>query len=508
LTGFSTRKVHYTLWQRLLELPDQPSWPLQARLRAALVREIDSGRLAAGSALPSSRDLAKLLGMGRTTVIAVYEQLIDDGFLKSRPRSGIFVDIAARGLRAEVPGPSRSAGNVATDWTVQMRRSVVGRPTLTKPDQWRDCPFPFIYGRHDPQLFPVEDFRECCVRTLARANLEHWTPDFETDDVPDLVEQLRLQVLPRRGVFALPEEILVTVGAQQAFHLLAEGLMDAQTRVGLEDPGYPHARNCFSLRTPRMLPFPVDEQGLVVSDVADIDYLFVTPTQQSPTTVTMSLARRENLLHRAEHQNFFIVEDDYEADNLHDGLPLPALKSLDRNGRVIYVGSIAKSLAPAVRLGYIVAPRALVAELRMLRHVAVRHPSAFLQHAYATYLSMGHQESHARRVNQAMRDRVAAASQALSRSLPDFHFRMPQGGASIWVRAPDWLDASELALEARRRGVLIEPGDVFFLEPPYPCPYFRLRLSSIVPARIGPGIEALADAVHALGRARGVLRSQ
>ena len=99
MTAFSTRKVHHAVWQQLLELPDRPSWPLQARLRAALVREIDSGRLAAGTALPSSRDLAKLLGLGRTTVIAVYEQLIDDGFLKSRPRSGIFVDSKARGPR-------------------------------------------------------------------------------------------------------------------------------------------------------------------------------------------------------------------------------------------------------------------------------------------------------------------------------------------------------------------------------------------------------------------------
>ena len=146
------------------------------------------------------------------------------------------------------------------------------------------------------------------------------------------------------------------------------------------------------------------------------------------------------------------------------------------------------------------APRALVAELRMLRHVAVRHPSAFLQHAYAVYLSMGHHESHARRVNQALRDRVAAAAQALGRFLPQFGFRVPQGGASIWVQGPDWLDASELASRARRRGVLIEPGDVFFLAPPYPCPYFRLRLSSIVPDRIAPGTELAVEGFLAPSR--------
>ena len=116
---------------------------------------------------------------------------------------------------------------------------------------------------------------------------------------------------------------------------------------------------------------------------------------------------------------------------------------------MIYVGSVSKSLSPALRLGYIVAPRALISELRVLRHAMVRHPSAFLQHAYALFLSLGHHESHARRVNQAMQQRLALAAQALREQLPDFEFALPQGGASIWVRAPAWVDAAELSLRAR-----------------------------------------------------------
>lgn len=501
------RNTRDALWLQLFELPEQPGLPLQARLRAAVVREIQAGRLAPGTALPSSRDLAKLLGLGRNTVTAAYQQLVDDGFLQARPRSGIFVDALAREATAEeATAMPATAGARAPDWGQRVLRSLQGKPTLSKPERWRDYPFPFVYGHHDPQLFPVEDFRECCSRSLARASLEHWTPDFETEDVPDLVEQLRLRVLPKRGVFALPEEILITVGAQQAFHLLAEALFDERTRVGFEEPGYPHARNCFGLREPRWLPLRVDDDGLVVDELPALDYVFVTPTQQSPTTATLSLERRRELLQRAEQQNLVLIEDDYEAENLHEGAPIAALKSLDRSGRVIYVGSIAKSLAPALRLGYIVAPRALVAELRLLRHVIVRHPSAFLQHAYALYLSLGHHESHARRLNQAMRARLAAAAEALQRELPDFVFRQPQGGASVWVQAPDWVDAAELALEARRVGVLIEAGDVFFQDPPYPCNYFRLRLSSIAPERIPAGVAALAQAVSSLARARGVPR--
>ena len=133
----------------------------------------------------------------------------------------------------------------------------------------------------------------------------------------------------------------------------------------------------------------------------------------------------------------------------------------------------------------------------------VRHPSAFLQHAYALYLSLGHHESHARRVNQAMQERLALVAKALEEHLPGFAFHLPQGGASMWVQAPAWIDSAELGLMAQRRGVLIESGEVFYAQPPYPCPFFRLRLSSISADLIDAGIRALADAVDELAAARG-----
>ena len=218
------------------------------------------------------------------------------------------------------------------------------------------------------------------------------------------------------------------------------------------------------------------------------------------------MERRTALLAQAERNNFVVIEDDYEAENLYQGQPMPALKSLDKVGRVIYVGSVSKSLSPSLRLGYIVAPRALIAELRELRHAMLRHPSAFLQHAFALFLSLGHHETHARRVNAAMQERMQLAAAALATHLPDFSYTLPSGGASLWVQAPAWVDAAELGLIARSHGVLIEAGDVFFQNPPYPCNYFRLRLSSIPAGLITGGIEALGRAVEELARARGALR--
>jgi GntR family transcriptional regulator/MocR family aminotransferase len=508
-------RTPHTQWEQLFRLPEQSALPLQGRLRQAVVQSILDGRLPGGASMPSSRELAKLLGLSRNTVTAAYLQLVDEGFLESRPRSGVFVAPDACSVPVPAPTSSRATAPAqesrsapatpqAPDWSERIVRSLIRAPTLSKPEQWREYRYPFVYGHHDPLLFPTEDFRECCVRSLARSQLPHWTPDLETDDVPELVEQIRLRVLPKRGVFALKEEILVTVGAQQALYLLADALLDPTRRLGLEEPGYPHARNTFSLRSPQFVPIPVDADGLVLDPwPAGLDVLFVTPSHQSPTTATLSMERRERLLKLAQQHDFVVIEDDYEAENLYEGAPMPALKSIDRSGRVIYVGSVSKSLSPALRLGYIVAPRALIAELRVLRHAMVRHPSAFLQHAYALFLSLGHHESSARRVNTAMQERLSAAARAMSEHLPEFEFTLPQGGASIWVRAPHWVDASDLALVARRHGVLIETGDVFYAQPPAPCPYFRLRLSSIALADVEPGVRALALAVDELAQARG-----
>ncbi|MDB5850676.1 MAG: GntR family transcriptional regulator [Rhodoferax sp.] len=507
--------VSTPLWSQLFALNEAAGLPLQTRLRLRVVQVILDGHLAEGAALPSSRDLAQVLGMSRNTVTAVYQQLVDEGYLESRPRSGVFVRAGAR--PASISGTRHikdpfSRDTTATDgdapapalpqWSPRVLRSLRHQPTLSKPEKWREFAYPFVYGTHDAQLFPTEDFRECCVRTLARSQLPNWTPDFEIDDVPDLIEQIRTRLLPKRGVFAQADEILITVGAQHAFYLVAEALFDKTTRVGFEEPGYPHARNAFSLRTDLLVPIPVDQEGLVVDALPSLDYVFVTPSHQSPTTRTLSLERRQWLLRKAALQDFVVIEDDYEAENLYVGQPMPALKSLDKTGRVVYIGSLSKNLSPAMRLGYIVAQKELITELRVLRHAMVRHPSAFLQHAYALFLSLGHHDSHARRVNQVLSQRLQATMLAMAAHLPDFECTLAQGGASVWVQAPAGIDGAALALRARAYGVLIEPGDVFFAQPARPCNYFRLRLSSIDALKIEPGIRALGEAVAAMGRER------
>jgi GntR family transcriptional regulator / MocR family aminotransferase len=338
-------------WERLFGLAMASNLPLQAQLRQVIVSAIMEGTLKPSAAMPSSRELASRLSVSRNTVTSTYQQLIDDEFLDAKPRSGIFVSLNIAALTPPNIDKRKRESHTsahAPNWGARVQRSLKDKPTIAKPSNWSQYKYPFVYGTYDTSLFPTDDFRECCSKTLARSQLSHWTPDLDTDDVPELIEQIRTRLLPKRGVFALADEILITVGAQHACFLLAEALLNEKSCIGMEDPGYPHARNIFALRKAEIVNLPVDEQGLDLSSCAtvnNLDYLFATPSHQSPTTATLSLDRRKSLLAQAQQNDFVIIEDDYEAENLYQGQPMPALKSLDKAGRVIYIGSVSKSLS-------------------------------------------------------------------------------------------------------------------------------------------------------------------
>jgi GntR family transcriptional regulator/MocR family aminotransferase len=310
-------------------------------------------------------------------------------------------------------------------------------------------------------------------------------------------------VLPRRGVWAQADEIVITVGAQHALYSVADLLVREGTRVGIEDPGYPDARNIFASRSSQLVPLPVDGQGLVVDEgLRELDFVYTTPSHQCPTTVTMPLERREALLRMADAEDLILIEDDYESENRFDGEPTPALKSLDRSNRVIYVGSLSKTLAPGLRIGYVVGPVPLIAELRALRRLMLRHPPAYIQRAFALFLSLGHHDALLRRLAAAQRERVGLLLAALARHMPQCEVVPVSGGGSCWVRLPEGLSATELAARALAQGVVIEPGDVFFMAEPPPAAYFRLGYASIAPQAIEPGIEVLGGLVRALERER------
>lgn len=495
------------MWVQLFKRSARPALSLQAQIREMLVDAILSGILPPGEPIPSSRDLSRQLGVARITVVLAYQQLAEEAFLLSRQRRGHFVHPDV--LKGHTPGTAHGADAAAgapaaagrhTDWSRRLWLQPSQQPSIVKEEDWQRYPYPFLYGQFDKELFPTAAWRECCIKALGVLDIRQWAPDQIARDDELLVQQVQNKILPRRGVWASADELIITVGAQHALYMVADLLMREGTTVGIEDPGYPDARNIFSSRTSQVIPLAVDAQGLPVTPrLRRLDYLYVTPSHQCPTGVTLPLARREALLEMAQAQDIILIEDDYESESSFDGPPIPALKSLDRSNRVIYVGSLSKSLAPGLRVGYIVAAPELIRELRALRRLMIRHPSTFVQRTLALFISLGHYEAQQRRLAQAQKERHAALTAAMAEHAPECRITPVHGGGSCWVQLPDHIPAQALARQAAAHGVLIEPGDVFFSRPGMPGSFMRLGYQSIPASDIGQGVKALADAMRQMG---------
>ncbi len=485
---------------QLFYFEPQPGVSLQMQIQEMLVSLILAGHLAPGSVLPSSRKLAQTLKVSRNTVVLVYARLTDEGYLVSQEREGHFVsqDIASV---PSAPCMVDVADPPQTDqlWESRLLRRASSLPVLDKPRQWHECSYSFIYGQLDPQFFPAAEWRDCSRQATSSLVSRQWFVDSVDADDPLLLQQLRTRVLPRRGIRCNEDEILVTLGTQNSLYLLAQLLSGSDTLIGIETPGYLDAHSSFRLAGARLLPLPVDEQGLVVDQQSRrCDYLFVTPSHQYPTTVTMSLARRKALLEQAALCDQIIIEDDYESEIGVAGNATPALKSLDRDGRVLYVGSLSKTLAPGLRMGYLVGPPSLIREARALRRLILRHPPANNQRTLALFLAGGYHDSLIRRLSAVYSQRRERLLDSLQRHFPALTVTASQGGSALWCELPEGLDAAELQRLALERGVIIEAVAPLFFDQRDGSRFVRLGYSVITTDNIPEGVRLLAEVAQEL----------
>lgn len=287
---------------------------------------------------------------------------------------------------------------------------------------------------------------------------------------------------------------MITVGAQNALFLIAQLLLNPDKTVGMENPGYVDARNTFLTQTQRMLLMDVDENGLIVDErIAKCDCVYVTPSHQYPTTVTMGQTRRIELLEAANKHDVILIEDDYESEFNYGSSPIPALKSMDAEGRVIYVGSLSKTLAPGIRLGYMVAPKALINQAKALRRIMLRHPPSNNQFIIAQFLERGYHDALIRRISHTLYHRSQIIKTLLDEHFPGGASKSDFGGSSYWVQAGNEIDTRNLANNAKDKGILIEPGKSFFYPGTEKQNYFRLGFSSISAERIRSGLPLLAS---------------
>jgi GntR family transcriptional regulator / MocR family aminotransferase len=412
------------------------STALFEQIRSAIV----TGRLAEGDRMPPTRELAEHLGVSRQTITTVYGLLVAEGYLEGRAGGGTFV------CHTTTPTPAR-------------RRPVsplapieAFEPDAPAPPARAGC-VDLRIGQPDPALFPLTDWRHCVVSALQQSPPNYGDPAGSEELRRSLAHWIGMS----RGVDVGSDQLVVTAGAQHAIYLVARVLLRPGDTVAVEDPGYPPIRRLFVSLGMRVMSVPVDENGIAVDRLpAGVKVIYVTPSHQSPTGVTMSRARRRELLAFAERHGVAIVEDDYDSEYRHTDRPLEPLQRLDRTGRVIYIGTFSKTLAPSIRFGFVALPDSLVDAVVAWRQLADWQPPDTTQDAMHRFITSGMLDRHLRKVRKIYRERhnlvIDAAHSwhdaGLIAATPNNH-----AGLHLSLRLPDGATETSVINDLRGRGV-------------------------------------------------------
>jgi GntR family transcriptional regulator/MocR family aminotransferase len=490
-------------WELVLDPSESPSENLFSRIAREVVAEIRRGRLRPGDRLPGSRTLATSLGVHRNTVLAAYQELIAEGWLTAERARGVFVspalpDPKPRRLTPLDHAPAQLAARPGYD---------LQPPTGNALSVWPSrAPLPLAGGLPDLRLAPFSALARAYRRVIlrhGRALLDYGDPR----GALRLRAALASMLSTARGLAAGPEEIVVTRGSQMALYLVAHALCGPGDLVAVEALGYRPAWEAFGRTGPRLVPIPVDAQGIRVDALAElvarekIRAVYVTPHHHYPTTVTLTAPRRLALLELARAHRFAIVEDDYDHEFHYQGRPVLPLASADRAGVVVYLGTLSKVLAPGLRLGYVVAPRPMLDRIAAHRVLVDRQGDAAVESAVAELLEEGEVQRHvrrARRIYQARRDALTDALTArLGRVL---EFQSPTGGIGLWATVDPAVDVERWVERAAERGVVFQPGRRFTFDG-RALPNARLGFAALDEDELSEAVRLLSSALPA-ARAR------
>ena len=430
------------------------------RIAELISAEIRRGRLRPGDRLPGTRPLAEQLGVGRNTVVAAYGELAAEGWITTRAAGGSFVS-------EELPETrTRRYAKAAADASVPSRpgfdfevRSLDERTHRADPKT-----LALFAGvpdlRHFPTALLARAYRRA-LRGAGRASLDYSSPFGE----PRLRAALARVVASTRGLSLSPEQLLVTHGSQMALDLVARTLVRAGDRVAVEQIGYQPAWAALEQAGAELVYVPVDKQGMSIDSLrralADgpLRAVCLTPHHQYPTTVALSVGRRLSLLELAAQHRLAIIEDDYDHEFHYDGRPLASLASADRAGVVVHVGTLAKVLAPGLRLGFVAAPSGLIETLGAVRFHVDRQGDAVTERAVAELIEDGEVARHARRMRRIYHARRDALVTSLTRHLGSaLSFDVPAGGMALWAEASPEIDTRGWLSRAAQHGVAFTLG--------------------------------------------------
>ena len=465
-------------WTFPIQLDHEAGIPLFRQIASAIVEDIRRGRLRPGDRLPGSRTLARTIGVNRQTVVATLDELTAEGWLEAAPARGTFVSINLHTAARRSRVPSRSGIPARTLFPVP------DAPPGALPYDVPPGGLLLAPNRPDTRLIPYAAIGRAYGRAIRRSGrilLGYGRPQGH--------EPLRVAVAAMlsatRGLVASADDVCITRGSQMGIALLARTLVRPGDVVAVEELCHQPAVTAFRMQGAEIASIPLDRSGLSIDALErlvrtrSIRALYLTPHHQFPTTVTLSAPRRLRLLELARANRFAIIEEDYDHEFHYDGRPVLPLASLDRDGVVAYVGTFSKVLAPGLRVGYIVAPRAVVTAAAAHRlHLDVQGDRV-LEHALAELIEMGEVQRHVRLTHREYAARRDVLVQALRRSLDGaLTFTVPGGGIALWVAAAADLDIDVWAERAKARGVVMETARSYAVDRK-PRPYARLGFASL-----------------------------
>jgi GntR family transcriptional regulator/MocR family aminotransferase len=473
--------------------------PQYLQLSRAIRHAVQQGRIAGGSRLPATRELAQTLGLARNTVRAAYEHLGTVGLLQGRVGAGSFI---APGVSPPLsPTAAAAPMDNSARGTAPSAYARRARELEAEFTRWRYRPglrYNLQYGEPFTDALLPEQWRN----ELARAAL-YTSPGYApVQGLPVLREAVCEYLQTRRAVVASPEDVIIVAGTQQGVSLAARVLLNEGDTAAVEEPGYFSVRQTLHAHGARVVGVPVDRLGLVTDQLPQRrpGMVFVTPSNQFPLGAVMSQRRRQELLRYAQRHDTWIVEDDYDAEIRYDGRQVAALRSIDKGDRVIFTGSFSKVLSPSLRLAYLVAPRALRQDIVNAKRLADMGCPAIEQAALAHFMSSGAFERHLRRVVRALRARRNALVNTLRQNaghaldLQDGHAGMHLVG---WLKGRAAAQAPELVAHAATLGLGLHPLSDHYMETPR-APALLFGFAALSPSEIEAAGRLLGRALEAV----------
>jgi GntR family transcriptional regulator/MocR family aminotransferase len=437
--------------------------PMHRQIYEKLRLAILNGEIPSKSRIPSSRSLAAQLGVSRMTVVNAYDQLFAEGYLEGKIGAGTFVASALPEELLQSP-KARIVKKAAFSRELNLSRQgsqMAGNLDELLREHSANRFVPFQNGLTAIDSFPFDTWARIAARwnrhappiTLVNGDLAGFYP---------LRQAITAHLKSARGVTCQPEQVIITAGAQQALALISAVFLEPNDEVWIEDPGYTSARNLFALPRTKLIPVPVDEDGLnfkaALESSKNPKLIYVTPSHQYPLGVTMSVTSRLSLIETARQTGAWIIEDDYDSEYRYSGHPLASLQGLDQNGRVLYIGTFSKTIFPSLKLGCLVVPPDLVDVFTAARTLNGAHSPLIDQAILAEFISEGHFARHVRRMRTLYEERQKILIEEVTRNLKGLlEMKADDAGMHLVGWLPDNFDDREVAQKAAEAGIRLSP---------------------------------------------------